>query len=274
MNDEQAHWPKIATRWHLVGPPLRPSKEDIALFERSIGNLENPTEGIRGLILGVTPELYQLRWPRGSTVRALDGSLEMIKAIWPGPADSALLGSWTAAPVAGSSQNVILCDGGFGVLSFPHEQRQLLTEVRRMLAPGGIFVVRLFAPAGRTGSIADISADLHAGLIESLDMLKLRLWGALQKTLVDGVKPREVVANIEEMSGGLDRLVVDHGWSAEHVATLELHRDSNSVYHLANAEELVRMTEEVSGFEVVSIESADYSYSDCCPLVTLRRENS
>ncbi len=271
MTDNLAHWPRMATTWRLVGPPLRPSPEDIELFERGVARCtHDPVQGVRALILGVTPELFLLRWPAGAIVCALDGSREMIKAVWPGPASSAILGSWTCAPIADASQDVIVCDGGFGMLSYPEGQRTLLSEVRRMLAPGGIFIVRLFAPAGLTGSLADIAAGLNAGMIESLDALKLRLWGALQSDHATGVRPRDVVAKIEEMAGGLDRLVRGQSWSAEHVATLELHRSSNAVYHLTDANELIRMAESC-GFERQSVESPDHSFGDCCPVVSVRR---
>jgi SAM-dependent methyltransferase len=277
MSGELAHWPGIARSWHLVGPPLRPSPEEIELFERSImrwAQGAQQTKEIQALILGVTPELFLLRWPEAMVVRALDASSEMINAVWQGPKGSAVSGSWTAAPIADASQHVIVCDGGFGVLSYPHGQRALLAEASRMLAPGGIFIVRLFAPGGLTGSVSEIAADLNAGSIASLDSLKLRLWGALQTDLSIGVRPRDVVARIEDMAeetaGGLDYLVSGLGWSSDHVATLALHRRSDAVYHLTDADGLIAMAE-LSGFEPLAVESANSPFGNCCPVVSLRR---
>ena len=270
MSGERAHWPGIAQSWHLVGPPLRPSPEEIALFGRSVMRCAQGEQNVQALILGVTPELFLLRWPDATVIRALDTSAEMISTVWQGPKGSAVLGSWTAAPIADASQHVIVCDGGFGMLSYAHGQRALLDEVRRMLTPGGVFIVRLFAPAGLTGSLADISADLDAGSIASLDALKLRLWGALQSNPSTGVRPREVVARIEEMAGGLDHLVSDLGWSSDHVATLQLHRRSNAVYHLTDADGVNAMAES-SGLEPLTVESAGSAFGNCCPVVSLRR---
>ncbi len=140
-----------------------------------------------------------------------------------------------------------------------------------MLAPGGIFAVRLFAPAGLTGSLVDIAADLNSGLIASLDALKLRLWGALQQDIATGVRPRDVVARIEDMASDLTHLVSAQGWSAEHVATLQLHRHSDAIYHLTDANGLIEMAEELSGFEVVAVESPNHPFGNCCPVVSLRR---
>jgi hypothetical protein len=146
--------------------------------------------------------------------------------------------------------------------------------VQRMLAPEGIFVVRLFAPSGLTGSLAEIASDLTDGSIASLDALKLRLWGALQEDLATGVRPRDVVARIEAFAGGLDRLVSELGWSADHVATLQVHRTSDAVYHLTDADTLARMARESSTLELVSIELPSHSFGHCCPVVTLRRGRS
>jgi hypothetical protein len=274
MSGELAHWPGIARSWHLVGPPLRPSPEEIELFERSIMRCARGVQYVQALILGVTPELFLLRWPKAAVVRALDASSEMINAVWQGPKGSAVSGSWTAAPIAEASQHVIACDGGFGVLGHPDGQRALLAEASRMLVPGGTFIVRLFAPMGLTGSLSDIATDLNTGLIVSLDALKLRLWGALQTDLSTGVRPRDVVARIEEMTegmaGGLDHLVSGLGWSSDHVATLALHRRSDAVYHLTDADGLIAMAK-LSGFESLAVESADSPFGNCCPIVSLRR---
>ncbi len=267
------HWSRMAQLWRLVGPPLRPAPEDLAAFEDAIlGWLNAHSRAPRALILGVTPELYSLRWPAGTTLRALDGSRQMIKAVWPGPPAAALLGSWTAMPLATGCRDIVVCDGGFGMLSYPQGQAELLRELHRVLAPGGIFAVRLFAPRGRTGSIEEVFADLGAGRVSSLDALKLRLWGALQGDAQQGVRPQQVVAHILAAVGNFDRLAEDHGWPLEHVRSLELHRESTASYHLTEAIEVVRMAcSDAGGFESVSVVEPGYALGACCPIVTLRR---
>ena len=66
------HWAEIARRWQQVGPPLRPSVQDIAFYTRAIADITAP----RALILGVTPELYHLPWPAGANGRAEAGAAE------------------------------------------------------------------------------------------------------------------------------------------------------------------------------------------------------
>lgn len=272
MTTSSNHWSRMAANWRLVGPPLRPGAADQALFDEVIAGWSSPDGATpRALILGVTPELFHLGWPPGTQISALDGSPEMIAAVWPGEKSRAITGSWTASPLDDASQDIILLDGGFGVLGYPDAQLALLTEIRRILAPNGVFAVRLFAPAGRTGTLADISADLKAGSIASLDGLKLRLWGALQRTITKGVCPAEVVAQIEAMTGELAWLASTLGWSAQHLDTLELHRHSTATYHLIDEQQLLQMAQGLTGLCPLSVTFPQQPYGACCPVVSLRR---
>lgn len=267
------HWDRMSAYWRHVGPPLRPSAADLAIYQRVVDDATaSVVPPLRALVLGVTPELYGLGWPQDVRLRALDGSARMIAAVWPGASGTALTGSWTAMPFADATFDLLLCDGGFGLLDHPAGQARLLDEAHRVLAPGGLFAVRLFAPQGRTGTMADILSDLDRGVIASLDALKLRLWGALQRNVVDGVRPREVVACILDACGAWDRLAQRQGWPVEHVRALELHRASDACYHLIDAEDLVRMAcAEADGFIAAGTHRPAQAFGDCCPIVVLRR---
>jgi SAM-dependent methyltransferase len=271
---KQAHWSRMAHLWRLVGPPLRPAAADLAIFQGAIDQWRTEHSAPpRTLILGVTPELHALDWPGGTVLRALDGSPQMIGEVWPGPPGSALLGSWTDIPLADACCDIVLCDGGFGMLPYPQGQAALLSELRRVLADGGIFAVRLFAPQGRTGSVAEVFSRLAANHIPGLDSLKLRLWGALHGDATQGVRPRDVVAHILSAAGSFDRLAADHGWPLEHVQSLELHRESSASYHLTDAAEVIRMAcEEPGGFEIQAVVEPAYELGTCCPILVLARK--
>jgi SAM-dependent methyltransferase len=266
------HWPRIASSWSLVGPPLRPASADLAQFNRAIAHWHaDAARPPAALILGVTAEFFTaLAWPAGTTLAALDGSPDMIAAVWPGPSELALVGSWTNMPDEDASRDIILCDGGFGLLSIQDQQR-LLEEVARVLSPGGVFAVRLFAPMGRTGTLEEVARDLRAHQVASLDQLKLRLWGALQATAASGVRPGDVVAHIHAMSDSGRFLVEQLGWNREHVDRLGVHRDSTAVYHLTDEHGLVGMIGTVPELECLSVARPAYAFGDACPVVTLRR---
>lgn len=272
MSNMGGHWPQVARSWGLVGPPLRPIAADLMLFDQAVAGWHRlAARPADALILGVTRELYQdIGWPAGSRVAALDGSRDMIRAVWPGPPELACLGAWTAMPFAAASLDVILCDGGFGLLA-PAAQRQVLREVARVLRPGGIFTVRLFAPMGRTGTLDEIAADLRGRRVASLDALKLRLWGALQHSVAEGVRPRDVVAWIHAASDNGRWLVEALGWNPEHVARLQVHVGSPSIYHLASKADLLDMVRELPDLRAGPVGQPAHDFGACCPVVTVRR---
>ena len=269
----QDHWNRMAKNWKLVGAPLRPGPSDMKLFYEAIKRHKKSfNEPIDSLILGVTPELSQLDWPPETQLYALDASSAMIEALWQGSKNHAYLGSWLDAPFPDGSIDVIVCDGGFGVLDFPGTQRALLMEVKRMLRANGIFIVRLFAPGCLSESVDDIARDLRRGLINTLDVLKFRLWGALQRSVHEGVSPRDVVAQIELISGGMNRLVAEYGFSDQHVATLEYHRHSDARYCLSGIEELSLLIEDIAEMKIAEISYPDHAFGSRCPVVTIAKK--
>ena len=157
------YWDRIADLWRLFGPPIRPAADDLVVYQEIVDRATALIDGPpRVLLLGVTPELYRLRWPADAEVLALDSSSPMLEAVWQGPADTAVTGSWTAMPFADQSFTLLLCDAGVGLLD-PVGQGELLAEVQRVLVPDGTLAVRLFAPQGRTGTVAEIFEDLDRG---------------------------------------------------------------------------------------------------------------
>ena len=264
------YWDRIADLWRLFGPPIRPVAEDLAVYQeivdRGTALMDVPP---RVLLLGVTPELYRLRWPADAEVFALDNSPPMIEAVWQGPADTAVTGSWTAMPFADQSFTLLLCDAGVGLLD-PVGQGELLGEVQRVLVSGGTFAVRLFAPQGRTGTVSEIFEDLDRGGIPTLDALKLRMWGALQENPVDGVRPSEVARRILEAYGPWDRLAQTQGWHPDYVRALELQLDNQASFHLVDAEELGQQGYR-AGLEPSGAHRPAHGYGDSCPVVEFRR---
>src|SRR5690606_18359058 len=125
-----------------LAPPLRPSSDDVAAYTEALRGLDAPAP--HALILGVTPELYRLPWRDGTTLLAVDSTQAMIDAVWPGDPAVAFRASWTSLPLPDASQHIVVCDGGLAMLRYPDQQRALATELRRVIAPDGLFVLRLY----------------------------------------------------------------------------------------------------------------------------------
>src|SRR5688500_18216646 len=130
-------WPKVAAAWELVGSPLRPDAEDVALVKAASDDWGSATSRPpRVLILGVTPELYGLAWPTGSLVRAVDRTKQMLSEVWPGDPKDAVHADWLEMDWPDDSFDLVLCDGGWSLLDLPG-QHMLARRLAKIIAPDG-----------------------------------------------------------------------------------------------------------------------------------------
>src|SRR5436190_2099932 len=69
---EEGHWKDHAVNWDLIGPPLRPAPEDLAVIAEAVSRLtdEVPHRDLKVLILGVTQEYARFPWPKGTNLVA------------------------------------------------------------------------------------------------------------------------------------------------------------------------------------------------------------
>ena len=99
-------------------------------------------------VLGVTPELVQLPWQGTVDLRAFDQSAEMIARVWtpnPNIASEVQVARWQELPAADQSLDAVIGDGSLYVLESLDEYVSVLTQVHRVLRPGGRFVCLEFS---------------------------------------------------------------------------------------------------------------------------------
>lgn len=114
-------WPEVARDWPF-GPPLRPALPDVTLVCNALSHLRLAADRpLRVLIMGVTPEIYHLRWPDGCTARAIDWTPAMIEHVWPGLREHVALDDWRKMPFPAGSFDVVTCDGGLNLLQYPDD---------------------------------------------------------------------------------------------------------------------------------------------------------
>ena len=266
------HWRHIARAWRHSGPPLRVSPQDAAAYADAVATLRTSSAPPRVLILGVTPEIYALPWPRGTDIAAVDRSDAMIAAVWPGPQGSAQRGEWSALPLPGASRDLVLCDGGVHLLSHPDEQVRLVRSVARVLAPGGLCLLRLFVPPSVAESPDRVVADLRAGCAGDVNVLKLRLGMAMQEDPRRGVRLADVWRAFSAAAPDPARLAERNGWTPGQFETFEAYRDSTSAYHFVSVDDVARQfCDEPGGFVMERVAVPTYVLGERCPLVVLRR---
>jgi hypothetical protein len=225
-------------------------------------------EPLRALLLGVTPEIAEMRWPERSSLTATDNSLPMVQARWPGDVPgrrSVVCGNWLAPPYRASSFDVAIGDGSINCLRFPGELRALAEVLCGLLRDDGILLLRSYVQS----ATRENPQEIYAASTGSINALKLRLFMAVQQSPQEGVALRDVYRSWK--SRNLDREVLPLGaeWEKPGVAeTIELYRDSNTVYAFPTLPELRCVLQEF--FEEVSISIPGYDTGDRCPILLLK----
>jgi SAM-dependent methyltransferase len=268
-------WPLAARFWPHLGPPLRPAEEDLAFVRLALTDwcAANQARAPRALILGVTPEFYRLPWPPNSVVRAVDRTQEMIDYVWPGAASDVLLADWRRMDLPGHSVDIALCDGGWQLLEFPDGQPELCSRLARVIAPGGVLVVRLFVPPSVSETPDEVLDALLAGGIPNLNCLKLRLLMSLQDQPSAGIALHQVWLTLRKAAPSWPELAAKLGWSLEHLSAIDAYRDCHARYHCVTSEQVEHLLCEGTGgaFELDRVSIPSYAMGAQCPTLVFRR---
>lgn len=207
-----------------MGPPLRPSPEDIAVMRREVRARERGGHGARVLVMGVTPELAGL----GSHTLAVDRNPSMIRGVWPDfgrKPGSYVCADWGQLPVADGSRDLVLCDGGLTLARFPDGYRAWAREVSRVLSTGGRAVVRAFVLPEEPETAEAVLEDLEGGAIRSFHAFRWRLAMALQRDVEEGVGVDEVWRFWDREGRLALARATSPAWPDEVVHTIEAYRD-------------------------------------------------
>ena len=270
--EPHAHWPHMAQIWDQVTPPLRPSADDLNVYQTIIDSCTH-AKPLRVLVLGVTPEFFQLNWPPATELSAVDRSSDMIKHVWPGPPTAVTCEDWCSMSLPPNSFDLAMCDGGLALLRYPDEQAELARKLAKIVVSGGKCVFRLFCTDGENGSVEEILEELRQHNVPNLSTLKLRLWTALQRSVATGMPVHDVWSAVTRFAdGNLRRLAEEHDWPIDNVLALEQHKNSSARYYLSGVQEVNDLF--VSGtdsFQIADVRRRNDPIGALCPIVVLDR---
>jgi UDP-N-acetylmuramyl tripeptide synthase/SAM-dependent methyltransferase len=265
------HWNEHARQWSHVGQPLRPGREDVAvasaMAERVAAGLRRP---IQALVLGVTPELVTMPWPKQTRLLAVDRCSGMLGGVLPQQSPDAtagLCGDWLRLPLRADSMDLVIGDGCFTVLETVAAYRNLAAEVRRVLGPDGHFVIRLFVRPAVAESVDAIFADLLAGAIGNFHIFKWRLAMALHQQLAVGVRVHDVWQAWHDAGIGAVELSERLSWPLEQIETIEVYRNGSARYTFPMLEEARDLL--ASEFEELDCHVSNYELGERCPTLRL-----
>jgi len=266
------HWAEIARQWQQAGPPLRPSNQDMDFCTDAISGWHRQHGAPRVLILGVTPDIYRLPWPEGTDIFAVDRSQPMIDIVWPGPKRDVLCADWLSMALPESSRDMVFCDGGLHLLSYPGEQRQLCRILHSLLSDKGLCLFRLFVPPRQRESPETVVRDLLEGKISNLNILKLRLAMSLQDSSEEGVALKKIWCALHKISADLEGLARKIGWSVEHMLAMSVYRNSTARYSFVTVDRVRDLfCGSSGGFKLRCLHVPSYELGERCPTIVLQR---
>lgn len=264
-------WERFARTWHHISSPMRPAKEDLKFYWDSIGAWIRQHGIPRVLLLGVTPELYTLPWPKGTEIIGVDYTRTMIERHWMGPKDSVQCANWLSMDLPHGSRDIVLCDGGLHLLGYPQEQKLLLSILRSVLSDQGLCIFRLFALPSTPDSPKAVIKDLLNGRIINNNILKIRLSMALQSRPEKGVMLGEVYDRVREDVSDFKDLAARIGWTEEHMMTINNYKGLKSRFYYLTLEQTIDMfCLDPGGFTVDRIQLPTYQPIGCCPTVAFQ----
>jgi len=265
------HWVNLAKSWDLRKSPLRPAPEDIRIVENEVRRWYTSVQPgqIAAAVLGATPELARMSWPRAPRLLAIDKSQAMLRGVWPGAAlgCGTVCAEWTALPLADASLDLILGDGCFSAVT-GDKYRPFSRAMRRVIRGTGRVFMRYFLRPERSEPVSGIVADLWAGRIGNVHSFKWRLSMALHGTLAEGVRLDRIWDAWHEAVPEPERLAKNLDWPLPEILTMDDFRGVAARYTFPT---LAEARAAVSGeFEEIACHYPSYELGERCPTLVLR----
>jgi len=266
------HWEKQAKQWSLISTPLKPSPIDIQNHISWLADkIQIHHQPLSVLILGVTPELVHMPWPVHTSLLAIDYSDIMVNDILPAKTSTikpiGLIGNWLQLPVTNTSIDIVMGDGSYSSLD-RKDYAILSQEIRRVLKPSGLFIMRFFCNSTDTDSLEAIHSDLLTGKIDSFHAFKLRLAMLLQDNTNQGVCLKNVwECWNDRFSNSIKTHKQSSQWNNDIIASIDTYKN-NSVRYTFPALPEIRNTLS-SYFIEKNIFTPAYYLGQCCPSLLL-----
>ena len=262
----KSFWNSVPASWQHVGPPLKPSPEDIASL-REIIQAQSPR---RILLLGVTPEIASIKLSPGSHLFAVDKNPKMLELVWPGdtPQRTVSLAHWSELSFPDGYMDMVIGDGSLNAMPDSNTYPALLQEIRRVTSDQGNLVLRLFCLPDETETLQQIEDDLWAGRIQGYGAFRWRIAMAMQKNVRSGVIGPEIWKAFQQMIPDRDRLAEILQHPREAIDYIDNYRNSDAQFSFPT---LAQTDDFMHGlFERKQLIRQTYELGERCPTVRFK----
>lgn len=270
-----SYWNVLAGSYGALRPPLVPSLEEIGFMEETTAAwaASHPGIPVQALLLGVTPLIARMRWPKSTVLVAIDGSFAMVRHVWPGNVAGvrgAAQGDWLALPLREHSCHIVIGDGSINCLGliYPEGFRNLAEAVFRVLDSDGIFLLRCYLQPDVQERPEDVFEATFHPPIPTFNEFKFRLLMAVQQSTREGLVVNEVYRYWASLNVDATELASRTGWDQSAIEMMELYRGAQTVYTFTTRSEILSVLCEF--FDVASISTSASYLGRRCPILVLR----
>lgn len=142
-------WQQVAYMWkNYFTVPSRISSQEVEKYRGWLSRINKDKRPLKGLVLGATPELRDALSDFGYLLYSIDINMDMFLAMdellkSKNPNEVLIKANWLENPLADNYFDVIVGDAVLPNIPW-NERQHLLSEVKRLLKPHGIFLTRAF----------------------------------------------------------------------------------------------------------------------------------
>jgi len=157
---------KFANIWRQTRYSARPSKSELEIINQIVKKIKPRTIAV----LGATPEFRDLGLRHSSDVVALDINPKMIREMSQlmrhKEKGKKVICDWTNIKLPDQSVDLVLSEQSLNIIP-TKEWSKVLSEVRRILKPAGIFIakIQIYQPDGRILNLDHLVSKLETGQI-------------------------------------------------------------------------------------------------------------
>jgi hypothetical protein len=240
----------------------------MASYADAIGRWSLLRRTPRALIIGGNPQLYELPWPAGTDLVTIPHAQDLLDLPRPcGP--SAAISNGVALPP--ESRDIVVCDGGLNLLSFPEGHAAFNRRLREIVAPGGIVAARVCVLLPRPETVDTVVDDLRSGRVADIVELRTRLWMAAQQSASDGVSMAAIEDVVRRMLPGLPALEIALRWPPGRLGAFDPYRDRASRYHFFTLDDIRAVyCGDRGGFTLETIRFPAHPLGSQYPTIVLR----
>lgn len=263
------NWNKTHLKAMPVRPPFGPSDEDAAFMRGMTAPILTASPEPAVLVLGVTPRVVQLDWPKRTSITAIDLSPGMVAAFAPHPAlpSKAICAPWQDMPFENGSFDAVVGDGSLNSIGDLGAYESTFREIARVLKPGSALVLRCFVRPEPQETAEQLLALARAGEFPTTAAFRLRFAMALTEPS-GSVGLSAIWDAFQALVPERDELARATGWPRADIDRIDVDRNSKVRFTFLTLGQLEALAQ--PAFKVERLERGTYTQAEHCPTVLFR----